>query len=449
LDAAAQPARSAGLVSFADIAESLNPAVVNIEATTRTSRRRRPAEPSPFDETNPVPQVPGSVRPQSGSGFVIEQDGQILTNYHVIQNAERIMVKFSDGRSLQARVLGVDPDTDIALIKVEARHLPVASMGDSETLRVGEWVCAIGNPLAYEHTVTVGVVSYLGRKLFDSSLDNYIQTDAAINFGNSGGPLINGRGEVVGINSAISQRASNIGFAVPINEARAILPQLKTDGRVVRGYMGAVLSDVDPDLQRSLRLTSTRGALVQDVTSGSPGHRAGLRAYDLIVGIDEKRVDNNNEIIREVARRGPGSLARLQVIRDGHRQTLTVRLGERPSRQAGRALDEANPVRPSSNSAAPLGLNVRDLDSETSRRLQLPSGVSGVIVTRVDPLSSSHDAGMQRDQIVMEINRRPVNSAEAYNRVARSARPGDVLAIYVYTPATDQRSIRAVRVDAR
>ncbi len=145
------------------------------------------------------------MRPQSGSGFVIEGDGQILTNYHVIQNAERIMVKFSDGRSLQARVLGIDPDTDIALIKVDARNLPVAPMGDSENLRVGEWVCAIGNPLAYDHTVTVGVVSYLGRKLFDSSLDNYIQTDAAINFGNSGGPLINGRGEVVGINSAISQ----------------------------------------------------------------------------------------------------------------------------------------------------------------------------------------------------------------------------------------------------
>ena len=173
---------------------------------------------------------PASVRPQSGSGFVIERDGQILTNYHVIQNAERIMVKFSDGRSLQARVLGIDPDTDIALIKVDAKNLPVAPLGDSETLRVGEWVCAIGNPLAYEHTVTVGVVSYLGRKLFDSSLDNYIQTDAAINFGNSGGPLINGRGEVVGINSAISQRASNIGFAVPINEARSILPQLKAKG---------------------------------------------------------------------------------------------------------------------------------------------------------------------------------------------------------------------------
>ena len=168
-------------------------------------------------------------------------------------------------------------------------------------------MCAIGNPLAYEHTVTVGVVSYLGRKLFDSSLDNYIQTDAAINFGNSGGPLINGRGEVVGINSAISQRASNIGFAVPINEAKAILPQLKAEGRVARGFMGVALTDVDPDLQRSLHLASVRGALVQDVTDGSPGQRAGLRTYDLITAIDGKRVSSNDEIIREVSRRGPGT----------------------------------------------------------------------------------------------------------------------------------------------
>jgi serine protease Do len=447
--ATVRPAVSSGLVNFADVAESLNPAVVNIEATTRSSRRRRAPEPGPLDDTTPAPQTPGIVRPQSGSGFVIEDDGQILTNYHVIQNAERIMVKFSDGRSLQARVLGVDPDTDIALIKVDAKNLPVAPMGDSDTLRVGEWVCAIGNPLAYEHTVTVGVVSYLGRKLFDTSLDNYIQTDAAINFGNSGGPLINGRGEVVGINSAISQRASNIGFAVPINEARSILPQLKSEGRVARGYMGVTLSDVDPDLQRSLRLTSTRGALVQDVTSGSPGHRAGLRAYDLITGIDEMRFANNDEIIREVARRGPGTLARVQIVREGRPQTVTVRLGERPSRQAGRVVDEASPVRPSSNAVMPLGLNVRDIDNATARRLRLPSGVTGVVVTRVDPLSSAHDAGIQRDQIVMEINRRPINSADAYNRLARAANPGDVLAVYVYTPGTEQRSIRAVRVDAR
>jgi serine protease Do len=445
-----QAAAAPGLVNFADVAESLNPAVVNIEATTRAGgRRRRSTEPGTLDESNPTPLPPGPVRPQSGSGFVIESDGQILTNYHVIQNAERIMVKFSDGRSLQARVLGIDPDTDIALIKVEAKNLPVAPMGDSETLRVGEWVCAIGNPLAYEHTVTVGVVSYLGRKLFDSSLDNYIQTDAAINFGNSGGPLINGRGEVVGINSAISQRASNIGFAVPINEARSILPQLRNDGRVARGFMGVTLSDVDPDLQRSLRLTSSRGALVQDVTSGSPGHRAGLRAYDLITGIDDKRVANNHEIIREVARRNPGSLARLQVVRDGRAQTVTVRLGERPSRQAGRVLDETSPVRPSSSSMMPLGLNVRDIDRATSRRLRLPDGVHGVVVTRVDPLSSAYDAGIQRDHVVLEINRRPVDSTDAYNRLARAVHPGDVLAVYVYVPSTDQRSIRAIRVEAR
>jgi serine protease Do len=434
-----------GLVNFADVAERINPAVVNIEATTRSTgasgRRRR-------EQSDVNPQNPSSIRPQSGSGVVIDGGGEILTNFHVIQNAERILVKFSDGRSLPARVLGIDPDTDIALIKVEAKNLPVAPLGNSETLRVGEWVCAIGNPLAYEHTVTVGVVSYLGRKLFDSGLDNYIQTDAAINFGNSGGPLINGRGEVVGINSAISQRASNIGFAVPINEATAILPQLKADGRVARGFMGVALTDVDPDLQRSLKLGSTQGALVQDVTSGSPGQRAGLRTYDLIVGIDGKRISSNDEIIREVSRRGPGTIARLQVVRDGRPQTFMVRLAERPSRQAPRSDDASPSVRPSSNSLMPLGLVVRDLDRDTVRRLRLPSGIEGVVVTRVDPLSSAYDAGLQRDHVVMEINRRPVSSADAYNRVARAAHPGDVLAVYVYMPGSEQRAIRAIRVDA-
>ncbi len=446
-----RPAAAAGLVNFADVAESLNPAVVNIEATTRGgSRRRRTPEPTPFDETNPAPLGPGAVRPQSGSGFVIEGDGQILTNYHVIQNAERIMVKFSDGRSLQAQVLGIDPDTDIALIKVDARNLPVAPLGDSETLRVGEWVCAIGNPLAYEHTVTVGVVSYLGRKLFDTSLDNYIQTDAAINFGNSGGPLINGRGEVVGINSAISQRASNIGFAVPINEARSILPQLRTEGRVARGYMGVTLVGrrSRPAALAAAHLDTRRaGARCGERLSRTSRRTARLRSHHR--HRRQTRAASNNEIIREVARRGPGTLARLQVVRDGRPQTVTIRLAERPSRQAGGALDEASPVRPSSNSAIPLGLNVRDIDNATSRRLRLPSGVTGVVVTRVEPLSSAYDAGIQRDHIVMEVNRRPIDSADAYNRLARAANPGDVLAVYVYMPGTEQRSIRAVRVDAR
>jgi serine protease Do len=447
------PRSPAGLVNFADIAERINPAVVNIEATMRANgtggRRRRPQSDTFPPNDGGQMQGPLSVRPQSGSGFVIESDGQILTNFHVIQSAERILVKFSDGRSLPARVLGADPDTDIALIKVDASNLPVAPIGNSDSLRVGEWVCAIGNPLAYEHTVTVGVVSYLGRKLFDSSLDNYIQTDAAINFGNSGGPLINSDGAVVGINSAISQHASNIGFAVPINEASAILPQLKADGRVARGFIGVALTDVDPDLQRSLKLGSQQGALVQDVTSGSPGQRAGLRTYDLITGIEGKRVATNDEIIREVARRTPGTVARLTIVRDGREQTLTVRLGERPSRQAGRSPDGVNPsVQPSSDAPMPLGLGVRDLDRAAARRLHLPDDVNGVVVVRVDPLSAAYDAGLQRDYVVMEINRRPVTSVDAYNRIARAAQRGDVLAIYVYMPGADQRAIRTVRVEA-
>lgn len=441
--------QAAGLVNFADVAERINPAVVNIEATTRggdSTRRRRSLD--SFDEGSGSTERPGAVRPQSGSGFVIERDGIILTNYHVIQNAERILVKFSNGRSLPGRVLGIDPDTDIALVKVDAASLPVAPLGNSDSLRVGEWVCAIGNPLAYEHTVTVGVVSYLGRKLFDTSLDNYIQTDAAINFGNSGGPLINGNGEVVGINSAISQRASNIGFAVPINEAAAILPQLKKQGRVLRGYMGVGLTDVDPDLQRSLKLGTRRGAIVQDVTAGSPGARAGLRPYDLITAIDGRRIGTNDEIIREVARRGPGTITRLQVLRDGREHVLAVRLGERPSRESASADSLQPTASPSANASMPLGLGVRDIDREAMRRLRLPDGISGVVVTRVDPLSAGWDAGIQRDYVVMEINRRPVTSAESYNRLARAAHPGDVLAVYVYMPGLEARAIRAIRVDA-
>jgi len=216
---------------------------------------------------------------------------------------------------------------------------------------MGEWVCAIGNPLGYEHTVTVGVVSYLGRKLFDMSLDNYIQTDAAINFGNSGGPLINARGEVIGINAAISSRASNIGFAVPINGAAAILPQLRARGRVSRGYMGVALRDVDQDLERSLKLTVNRGALVQDVTAGSPADRAGLRPYDIVTALDDHPIASDDQLIREVAARTPGSAAHLRFVRDGREQALTVKLAERPSRE-GTDKSASRPGRSGARSAA-------------------------------------------------------------------------------------------------
>ena len=304
----------------------------------------------------------------TGSGVFIEPDGHILTNYHVIEGADRITVKLADGRTLRAHVVGSDPDTDIALIKVEgSQPFPAAALGDSDTLRVGEWVCAIGNPLAYEHTVTVGVVSFIGRKLFDKSLDDYIQTDAAINFGNSGGPLINTRGEVIGINSAISSRASNIGFAVPMNQARAVLPQLKQFGRVARGFIGVSLKDVDPDLQRSLNLGTARGALVQDVTENTPGARAGLKPYDLITAIDGTAVATNDELIRVVSSTAPGADVRLDVVRDGRAIPVSVRLAERPVRNADPRDDST--AHPSSNRRAagsdnPIGVSVRDLDRD-------------------------------------------------------------------------------------
>ncbi len=326
------------------------------------------------------------------------------------------------------------------------------ALGNSDHLRVGEWVCAIGNPLGYVHSVTVGVVSFIGRKLFDASLDDYIQTDAAITFGNSGGPLINAAGEVVGINSALSSRASNIGFAVPINQAIAILPQLKERGRVARGFIGVGLTDVTPALQRALELDVAKGAMVQDVTAGSPAERAGLRPYDIVVDVEGRQVVNNEELIRDISARQPGSAARLEVLRDGRRQTVTVKLAERPLRDRGADAAEglgARPPRPPvpDSTDVPLGLFVRELDRSVVGRLEIPAAVEGVVITRVDPTGAAFQALLRRGFVIMEINRRPVPSVAAYQKLVAAARPGDILAMYVYDPALGQRSLVTVVVE--
>jgi serine protease Do len=440
-------------VSFADVAEQLNPAVVNIDATSRASVRSRaragtpplPDSPDPFGRA-PERERQGPRR-GTGTGFIIDPDGYILTNHHVIEGADRVTVRLADGRSLRAERIGSDPDTDIALIKVSSpRPLPHAVLGDSDTLRVGEWVLAIGNPLAYEHTVTVGVVSFIGRKLFDSSLDRYIQTDAAINFGNSGGPLINAKGEVIGINAAISSRASNIGFAVPINQASLILPQLRELGRVSRGYIGVALRDVDPDLQRSLGLSSSSGALVQDVTPGSPGARAGLRAYDLIVAVDGKPVVRNDELIQLVSARQPGTSATLQIVRDGRALNVAVKLAERPVRDP--APDEVvENARPTSRTGSVLGMLVREIDVELATRFNLPKDLQGVVVSRVDPMGPAFDADVERGNILLEINRQPVHSIDDFRRLTANARSGEVLALYLFKPEGPRRELRTVKIE--
>ncbi len=438
----------AGLPSFADVAERINPAVVYIEATSRPGSAPRPSPDHPVDDERFHDWE--SVDRGSGSGFVISADGEILTNQHVIEGAERVTVKFSDGRSLRATVVGADPDIDVALLRVDGESgLAVAPLGDSGTVRVGEWVCAIGNPLAYEHTVTVGVVSYLGRKLFDQSLDNYIQTDAAINVGNSGGPLINTRGEVIGINAAMSEEANNIGFAVPINQAREILDRLRRFGRVARGYIGVSLRDIDDDLRQALRLARTDGALVQDVTPGSPGARAGLRPYDLIVAVDDSRVSSTEALIRSVSSRDPGSSARVLYVRDGREYTVTVRLAERPTRDEDGAVAPA-PAGPASPPAsAPVsavGVSVRDLSRSAIDRFRLPRDIQGAFIAEVEPLSPADDADLRHGEVILEVNRQAVRTAADYRRIAAGVKPGDLLLFYVFLPDTGQRAVRTVRV---
>jgi serine protease Do len=436
------------IVNFADVVTRVNAAVVNIDATSRgrqTARRALPfREPGQFDGRER--EVP---RRGAGSGFIIDAAGFILTNNHVVEGAERLTVKLADGRNVPAHVIGTDPDTDVALIKIETPGLRAAPLGNSDRVRVGEWVCAIGNPLAYEHSVTVGVVSYVGRKLWDRSLDNYIQTDAAINFGNSGGPLINTSGEVIGINAAISSRASNIGFAVPINQAAEILDQLKKTGHVSRGYIGVRLKELDPDLVRSLRLGPGQGALVEDVTEGSPGERVGVRTYDLIQYVDDTPIDTNDDLIRAVAARQPGSQARLRLLRDGRQQTLVVKLAERPRREQSGVVPASGSGDGQPPGAVPIGLTVRELDRESRSRLAVPSRVEGVLVSQVEALSPAYDADIQRGFVVIEVNRRRTTSVAEYELITKPARPGDALTFYVFMPAFNERALRTIRVEGR
>lgn len=440
---------SPAVASFADIAERLNPAVVNIDAVSRGSERSRrsgddaPRRPDPFGP--PVDRE--GLRRGAGTGFLIDAEGYILTNHHVVDGADRITVRLTDGRTFRAQPIGSDPDTDIALIKVDApAGLRVAALGNSDTLRVGEWVLAIGNPLAYEHTVTVGVVSFIGRKLFDSSFDRYIQTDAAINFGNSGGPLINARGEVIGINSAISSRASNIGFAVPINQARAILPQLRERGRVSRGYIGVALRAIDDDVRESLGLASATGALVQDVTPGSPGARAGLRVYDVIVAVDGIPVRDNDALIGRIAATLPGTNTTLSVMRDGRALSLLIKLAERPLREARREAGPDDERTPSALRGGALGVSVRELDRDFGERFTAPPGTRGVIVSRVDPLGPAYDGGIERGHVVIEVNRQAVHSIDDFRRLTASAKPGDVFTFYLFKPESG-RALHTVRVE--
>lgn len=343
----------AGLADFVALTKKIKPIVVNVSATLVSDEVE--ASPSPFGGSDPFSEFwqrffggqysPGSQRQQSlGTGFIIDRHGYILTNYHVVENAEKIVVKLSDERRFEAKLVGKDPRTDIAVIRIDTLdELPAAVLGDSNRLEVGEWVMAVGNPFGLDNTVTRGIVSAKDRHIGTGPYDDFLQTDASINPGNSGGPLINVRGEVVGINTAIyGQTGDNmrIGFAIPINLVKELLPSLKQKGKVIRGYLGVVVQKVTPEIAESLHMDKPRGALVAEVSRGGPAEHGKAQVADVIIEFDGKEIKESNDLPILVARSHPGKQVRVKVLRDRKEMTLFVTMGEVKEEEVGGSREE-------------------------------------------------------------------------------------------------------------
>jgi serine protease Do len=412
--------------SFADLAERTSPSVVNVQ-TSRTvggPGQRHPLEEffepfAPFEEF--FERGPRKV-PSLGTGFVISEDGYILTNNHVIEEVDKIEVQFEDGKKLEAKVVGRDPRTDVALIRVESdQPLPSLPLGDSDSVRPGDWVVAIGNPFGLSHTVTAGIVSARHREINADPdarrFDDFIQTDAAINPGNSGGPLIDLEGEVIGINTAINPRANTIGFAVPINIAKEILPQLRATGKVSRGYLGVLIQPIEPEMAEMLGLDDTKGALVSKVEPGSPADKAGLKSGDVIVEFDGTPIEKMEELPRRVANSPVGEDAEVVALRKGERKTFEVKLGELESATEVAKAEGGGEEKPK------YGITVQDLSPELAQQLGLESG-RGVVISHVAPGSPADEAGLRARDVILEVNQQAVSSRRDFARALGASKKG-------------------------
>jgi serine protease Do len=443
------------LPTFADLAEAVDPAVVSIQAATieKGPRRRGPGGQGggqdPFEfffgPRGRGDQGQGQGRgnqPQEyrsdagGSGFVISSDGLVVTNYHVIEGASNVKVHLNN-RDYTATVKGADPATDIALLKIDAgNNLRYLELGDSDRLRVGDWIMVIGNPLNLDKTVTVGVVSAKGRSIGinDVSFENFIQTDAAINFGNSGGPLLNMQGQVVAIATAINYGAENIGFAVPVNTLREILPQLRQRGKVSRGYLGIQVSNLDYQTAQAFGLNTTDGALVGEVDEGTPGSRAGIQHGDVIVAVDGHPVKTTRDLINYVSDRGPNATVALDVLRNGKQVQKNVKLGERPSE----VQQASNREEDHQSGIDWMGIQYDNLGGDIRSGHGLPNGVSGIVVTSVAPTSPLYDQRVRPGDVITEVNGQPVKDPADFERLVRGVRAGTFLRLYVMRPAPPQ-----------
>jgi serine protease Do len=411
--------------SFADIVQRTNEAVVEVAALDPPVIEGEEPE-----EGEDAAGADAPSRRGDGAGFIIDQTGLILTNQHLVGASPRVRVRLSDGREFRAKVVGGDESTDLALLKIDAGRLSVVTLGDSDRLRVGDWVVAIGNPLSFEHTVTVGVVSSKGRKIFDASFDAYIQTDAAINPGNSGGPILNAAGEVVGISAAVSREGQGIGFAIPINVAKEVAAELRQHGKISRGYLGAQLADVDRDLAALLRLPDARGAVVVDLVPGSSGDLAGLRRYDVLKRVNGHPVANSDAVIHLVSAVAPGTEIGLETWRDGRAMAFKARLTERASASPASASPSPHPKAP----VDALGLAVTEATAVTAA--DQGSRPRGVVVETVRNLTVGGDT-LDRGDVIVEVNRRPTPDLATYRAVVDALTDGTVAWLYVYRPSAN------------
>ena len=418
--------------TFASIAERVKPAVVRITSRRVTRQAQSQRFWSPFEEFfGGGPPRNAQPRPVQGlgSGVIVSEDGYILTNNHVVENAEKLTVQLSDERETEAEIVGLDPRTDLAVIKVDFDDLPVLAFGDSDKLRVGEWVMAVGNPFGLNHTVTAGIVSAKGRGggrvLGQNSYEDFIQTDAAINPGNSGGALVDLDGNLMGINTAISTRTGGyqgVGFAVPANMARDIMTRLVRDGRVSRGYLGVQIGNLDEDVAASMNLESKAGAVINSITDDGPAKDSDLQVEDVIVGLNGADVEDTDDLRMRIASIAPGTEVELEVIRDGAPRTISIELGELPDGDptSTASREDSRERSPASN----LGIDVMDVAREWTRFYEAGSGV---VIAQVRSGSVAEDKGLRRGDLIREVNGDPVSSVQEFLAIAREFDAGQAI----------------------